>query len=360
MESTVKHPTVSPDTLDRRRFLKRSLSGVSALAAGSCLAGERRAHSAEGAGKIAALARRHCLPDRPAPPAESRVAVARAGDSPSHRAAVRRAVALAGGMEFIRPGETVLLKPALNSSNRYPATTDPETVGIVAELVKEVGGEPFVADRTMFLRSTETAFRETAIADAAAQAGIPCRALEDEDSVPIGHPLAKHWRNNAIRIYAPVVEADHIINLCTPRTHMLGDFTMSMKNNVGVVSTVARLAMHIPWGLKERLAEINLVTRPSLIVMDGREGFTDGGPDAGDLARPGFIAAGTDPVAMDAVGLAYLRLEGANEAIGEGSIWAIPMMKRAVEVGVGVGSGRAIALLGIDPATEASLRAQLA
>ena len=356
----MKHPPVSSNTVNRRRFLQLSLSGVSALAVGSCLAGDRPALSAEETGTTGALPQRHRLPDRPAPPAESRVAVVRTGDFPSHREALERAIALAGGLAFIQPGETVLLKPAVNSTSPYPATTDPETVWIVAEMVKEVGGEPFVADRTMFLHSTETAFRETAITDAAAQAGIPCRYLEDDDSLPIGHPLAEHWRNNAIRIYTPVVEADHIINLCTPRTHLIGDFTMSMKNNVGVVSTGGRLAMHVPWGFKDRLAEINLVTRPSLIVMDGREGFSDGGPDAGDLARPGFIAAGSDPVAIDAVGLAHLRLEGANEAIAEGSIWAIPMMKRAVEIGVGVASGRAISLLGVDPATEARLRKQLA
>ena len=103
-----------------------------------------------------------------------------------------------------------------------------------------------------------------------------------------------------------MVAADHIINLCTPRTHALGDFTMSMKNNVGVVNGFSRLRMHVPWGLKERLAEINLVVRPSLILMDGRQGFTDGGPDSGDLAHPGFIAAGSDPVAIDAVAAAWL------------------------------------------------------
>jgi uncharacterized protein (DUF362 family) len=135
---------------------------------------------------------------------------------------------------------------------------------------------------------------------------------------------------------------------------------MSLKNSVGVVNGVSRLPMHMPWGLKDRLAEINLVVRPSLIVMDGREGFTDGGPDDGDLARPGFIAAGSDPVAIDAVGLAHLRLEGANAAIGERSIWTIPLLKRAVEIGAGVGSGRAITLIGVDPAAEASLRAQMA
>jgi uncharacterized protein (DUF362 family) len=356
----VEHPPVSSSTVDRRRFLQLSLSGVSALAVANCLAGDRPARSAEETGAIGSLAHRHRLPDRPAPPAESRVAVVRAGDFPSHREAVERAVALAGGLAFIEPGETVLLKPAVNSTNPYPATTDPETVWIVAEMVKKVGGEPFVADRTMFLHATEKAFRETAIIDAAEQAGIPCRCLEDDGSIPIRHPLAEHWRGNAIRIYAPAVTADHIINLCTPRTHFAGDFTMSMKNNVGLVNASSRLAMHVPWGLKDRLAEINLVTRPSLIVLDGREGFTDGGPDDGDLARPGVIAAGSDPVAIDAVGLACLRSEGANEAIGEGSIWNIPMMKRAVEIGVGVGSGRAIALIGFDAAAEASLRAQMA
>jgi uncharacterized protein (DUF362 family) len=118
--------------------------------------------------------------------------------------------------------------------------------------------------------------------------------------------------------------------------------------------------MHVPWGLKERLAEINLVVRPSLIVMDGRQGFTDGGPDSGDLAHPGFIAVGSDPVAIDAVGLAHLRLEGANEEIGEGSVWAIPMMKRAVEIGLGIGGEERLTLLGTDPESEAALRSQLA
>ena len=144
-----------------------------------------------------ALANRHRLPDRPVPPRESRVAVVRAGDFPSHREALDRAIALAGGLGFIEAGQTVLLKPAVNSGNRYPATTDPETVWAVAEMVKEAGGQPFVADRTMFMHSTETAFAETEIRDAAAQAGIPCRALEDDESLRLRHPLAGHWWGSA-------------------------------------------------------------------------------------------------------------------------------------------------------------------
>ena len=332
--------------------------GASALALATCVTPGRDRIAL--AATVGVDTGRHRLPERPAPPEEGEVAVVRCGDYASHREAIERAISLTGGLGFIRPGETVLLKPAANSNNRYPATTDPETIWLAAEMVKEAGGVPFVADRTMFLRSTETAFRETGIRDAAAQAGIPCRHLEEEDSIAIFHPLAEHWSRRAIRIYSSVITADHIINLCTPRTHFSGDFTMSMKNNVGVVNGFSRVRMHIPWGLKERLAEINLVVRPSLIVMDGREGFTDGGPDWGDLAHTGFIAAGSDPVAVDAVGLAQLRLQGANDEIGRGSVWALPMMRRAVEIGLGVTSERGIVLLGVDPESEASLRAQLA
>jgi uncharacterized protein (DUF362 family) len=350
-------PPKIPETFDRRRFLQASLASASALALGSCVTGGR--DSLASAATTGAAVVRHRLPDQPAPPAKSRVAVVRSGDHPGHREALQQAIALAGGLGFIRPGETVLLKPAVNSSSPYPATTDPETIWVLAEMVKQAGGEPFVADRTMFLRSTETAFQETGIRAAAEQAGIPCRVLDDDDSVAIPHPLAQHWPGSAIPIYSLVAGADHIVNLCTPRTHALGDFTMSMKNNVGVVKGFSRLRMHIPWGLKERLAEINLVVRPSLILMDGREGFTDGGPDSGDLAHPGFIAAGSDPVAIDAIGLAHLRLEGANREIGEGSVWAIPMMKRAAEIGLGVGGEQGIALAGADSESEAALRAQL-
>jgi uncharacterized protein (DUF362 family) len=352
------HQPRIPGSLDRRRFLQTSLLGASALALDTCITGGRNRIAS--AATTEAAASRHGLPERPTPPEKSRVAVVRSNGHPGHREGIQHAIELAGGLGFIRPGETVLLKPAANSSSRYPATTDPETIWVVAEMVKAAGGVPFVGDRTMFLRSTKTVFEETGIRDAAEQAGVRCLPLDDDDSVSIPHPLAQHWSGSAIRIYSSVAAADHIINLCTPRTHALGDFTMSMKNNVGVVNGMSRLRMHVPWGLKERLAEINLVVRPSLIVMDGREGFTDGGPDSGDLARTGFIAAGADPVAIDAIGLAHLRLEGANSAIGEGSVWAIPMMKRAVEIGLGVGSEEGIVLVGAAPESEAALRAQLA
>jgi uncharacterized protein (DUF362 family) len=343
-------PQPARRALGRRAFLAATLAGAASAASGAC----------SGAGCAAREgARLHALPDAPRPPATSTVAVVRPSASPSLRSALEDAIRLAGGLGFIRPGDSVLLKPAVNSGKPYPATTDPEVVHVVARLVLDAGGVPFVADRTMFLRSTRAALERTGIRDAARGLGIPCVALEDSEVAWIRHPLATHWPDRTIRIYRPVLAADHVIGLCTPRTHVRGAFTMAMKNAVGVVDGAARLRMHLGPGLQARLAEISLVANPSLVVLDGRAGFADGGPDEGDRCQPDFIAASTDPLALDAVGLAFLRLAGTNDAIGRGSLWRIPMMRRAAEIGVGAASVDRIVLAGAGGADAARLRREM-
>jgi uncharacterized protein (DUF362 family) len=325
---------------------------ASSLAGAATLAIAGRAAAAEPAADPA---------QRVTPPgAESTVAVVPSAAYPSHREAVAAAIRLSGGLSFLRPGQTVLLKPAVNSENRYPATTDPETVLAVAWLVREAGGVPVVADRTMLLRSTESAFRATGILEAAREARAEVWVLDDRPTVALRHPLAENWANQSIKVYRAVTEVSHVVNLCTPRSHRLGDFTMALKNMVGVVSGQARIPMHGPFSLRERLAEISLVVRPALAVLDGRMGFADGGPDSGDLVRPGFIAVGSDPVAVDAVGLAQLRLAGANATLSQGSIWRLPQLRRAVEIGIGAAGPDHIRLLGPGPEEVARLRVQMA
>jgi uncharacterized protein (DUF362 family) len=338
---------------DRRDFLRLLLAGGAALL--PPLPGEPRAvppgavsAGATGSGATASEA------------GPSTVGVVRTVAHPTHRQAVREAVRLAGGLSFVRSGQRVLLKPALNSERRCPATTDPETVLAVAELVREAGGVPFVADRTMLARSTDSALRRTGMSEAAAQIGMPCLALDDSPVVTRSHPLAGHWGSGQVRVYRAAALADHVVSLCTPRSHRLAGFTMSVKNLVGVVHAGSRLAMHFPVGFGERLAEVALAVPIALAVMDGREGFADGGPDEGSLVRPGFVSASRDPVALDAVGLAFLRLAGANEAIARPPVWSLPVLRRAAEIGLGAGSADRVRLAGLEPADEAAVRAQLA
>ncbi len=61
------------------------------------------------------------------------------------------------------------------------------------------------------------------------------------------------------------------------------------------------------------IADINTAYQPDLILLDGVEAFTQGGPDTGWHVRAEVVLAGTDWVAADAVGVAILRDLGTTE-----------------------------------------------
>ena len=57
---------------------------------------------------------------------------------------------------------------------------------------------------------------------------------------------------------------------------------------------------------------------------------------AGPKAAPGVLIAGTDRVAVDAVGVAVLRLYGTTPAVSAGRIFQQEQIARAVDLGLGV------------------------
>ncbi len=84
------------------------------------------------------------------------------------------------------------------------------------------------------------------------------------------------------------------------------------------------------------IAEINTAYHPSLVVMDGITVFTDKGPSHGPKKDADILIAGTDRIAIDAVGLAVLKDLGSNDAIMEKKIFEQEQISRAVELGLGV------------------------
>jgi uncharacterized protein (DUF362 family) len=63
------------------------------------------------------------------------------------------------------------------------------------------------------------------------------------------------------------------------------------------------------------IAEINQLYEPDLIILDRMEAFVNEGPEAGKTVEPGVIIAGTDRVAVDAVGIAILRSMGTTSVV---------------------------------------------
>jgi len=103
---------------------------------------------------------------------------------------------------------------------------------------------------------------------------------------------------------------------------------------------------------REMIAEINTAYKTDLIVLDGVDAFIDGGPHVGTRVKANVILAGTDRVAIDAVGVAVLRLLGTTPEVSRGKIFEQDQIKRAAELGVGVKSAGEIEVVTGDKDSE--------
>jgi uncharacterized protein (DUF362 family) len=139
---------------------------------------------------------------------------------------------------------------------------------------------------------------------------------------------------------------------------------MSLKNSVGLVPGTPSGSgfvgshnymrdLHGSPHMRLMIAEINAAYTPALIVMDGVEAFVQGGPATGTRAPTEVILASTDRVAIDAVGVAILRMFGTTPQVSEGRIFEQEQIARAVELGLGVDAPEKIAFVTGDAESEA-------
>jgi len=89
-----------------------------------------------------------------------------------------------------------------------------------------------------------------------------------------------------------------------------------------------------------------------MVVMDGLEAFTDGGPESGTLVKPQVMVLGADRVAVDAVGVAILRMHGGNATISRGPVFDQEQIARAAQLGLGAKGPEQIDLVTDDPESK--------
>lgn len=325
----------------RRRFLKI------AAAAGGALAMRHWPFVASRAARA-----------RAAPARTSRIALVKADD---HRDGVMRALGLLDPVQV--RGLSVVIKPNLNSAHRFPGSTHEDTLRALIEVCKNAGARAItVADRSG-MGDTTSVIREKGLDRLAQETGVRIVALETLPPSEWTHRTIPggHWRQGVL--YPVLLErADVIISTCCVKTHRFGGhFTLSLKNSVGMVARQGpdghdyMREMHGSPLQRTLIAELNTLYRPAMVVVDGIEAFVDGGPEAGRLARPGVVLAGTDRVALDAVGVALLRVHGVVPPTATGRIFEQEQIRRAVELGLGVASPDAIELITDNDAGRAAI-----
>jgi len=259
-------------------------------------------------------------------------------------------------------GQDLFLKPNFNSADAPPGSTHNDTLSALVRTLQAMGaGRITVGDRSG-MGDTRSVMKQKGIFRLADELGFDVVVFDELDASgwEMMQVEGSHWQNG-FAVARPVLEADGVIQTCCLKTHRYGGhFTMSLKNSVGLVAKSVpgerydyMSELHSSPHQRHMIAEINVAYQPALIVVDGVEAFVDGGPDRGKRVAAQVILAGTDRVAIDAVGVAILRYFGTTPAVSQGSIFQQEQIARAVELGLGVDGPEEIELITDDPESAA-------
>jgi len=248
---------------------------------------------------------------------------------------VKKSVDLIGGIEKLDvSGKTVILKPNLNSNDPYPASTNPEVVRGMTELLYSAGAsQVIVGDMSFVEYNTFDAMKKSGIKEAAEEAGASTVNFEDGEWVSLKIPEAKHVKE--LLLAKQVYDADVLIDLPVIKTHSMASYTMSMKNFVGSIHPKSRMTIHWSQDLEEAVAELNLTVHPDLTVMDGTKSMVAGGPLEGTVRDTNVLVASGDRIANDIVGLSIVKMYGLWEKVNEKDVWEQTQIKKALELGIG-------------------------
>jgi uncharacterized protein (DUF362 family) len=219
--------------------------------------------------------------------------------------------ALGGMKKFVNSGETVVVKPnmAWDRAPEMAANAHPEVVRRVVEMCLEAGAKKVkVLDYTC--DDARKAYTNSGI-QAAVEGLKDSRAvveLVDErrfvEVVAEKAKALKKWQ-----YYKDILEADRFINIPVAKHHSEARLTLCLKNMMGAIGGW-RGRCHV--GLHQNIADMNLVLRPDLHVLDATRILLRNGPKGGkieDVAVKNLVFAGADPVALDSVGAGLFNMK---------------------------------------------------
>lgn len=247
--------------LDRRQFIRQSVRGA-------CAAGL--------AGSVPQL----LLPD-PVCAAEDALLVVREGtDIPR---LVRETLDALGGMRrFVKPGESVVVKPNIgwDRTVELAANTHPLIVQTTVQLCLEAGASRVqVFDRTCndprrcYVSSGIQAVMEQIASERAELVHMDRRAYRELE-------IANGAALNRWSFYLPALEADRLINLPIAKHHSISTLTLGMKNMMGAIGG-NRGMLHRK--IADALADINTVLHSDLTLIDATRILVTNGPQGGRL-----------------------------------------------------------------------------
>jgi len=235
-------------------------------------------------------------------------------------AAVRKSVALLGGLNIKRDAR-VIVKPNIcfwkNTENMI--ITDPRVLEAVLKMVKERTDKVLVVESDNLSGTGDNRVKKSGILDVIEGCGAEFLNLSRDE-------YEKHEVEGlVIKVPKTVLKADYFINLPKIKTCNVESMFISiaMKNMFGVIADNKKTQFHKK--LMEVLLYINQTIRQDMIIVDGVVAMEGLGPVWGKPFPLNLIISGFNPVTVDAV---CCKVVGINP-------YAVETLWRAYKMGIG-------------------------
>lgn len=223
-------------------------------------------------------------------------------------AMVAAALAALGGIgRFVRPGDHVVLKPNAGFANppAWATTTSPEVVAAVARACLDARAKTVTVVEFPLGRGEKCLERCGLTAALAALPAVKVKVLGgpadfQRVTVPGGVEL------RSVEVARAVLSADVLLNLPVAKAHGQAGVSFGLKNAMGLI--LDRSAFHQMLDLSQAIADLGLVVKPQLTLLDATRALLTNGPAGpGEVATPGRIVAGRAVASVDAWGLGLAR-----------------------------------------------------
>ncbi len=247
--------------------------------------------------------------------------------------AVRLSVQKLGGWKkFTKEGEKVLLKPNFNTDDSYPGSTD-------IDFLREVITQTLTTNpKEIVIGESSTIFKAANTEDFLREKGVYDLEKLDERVRVVNFDKGK-WIKKQIpggrylkHASVPEIleEVDKIIFLPCLKTHCLAQYTGALKLSVGMMKPGERIKLHAAH-IQEKIAELNILFKPVLSIMDARVCFIDKGPMSGPRRNPGAVLASRDRTKLDTEGVKTIQKYKGNSLTGI-IPEELPQIKHALKV----------------------------
>jgi len=258
---------------------------------------------------------------------------------PAVAEAIEKHFNLLGGLDkFVRPGDSVLLKPNFIAprSHRHATQTDPAVILETARLLKDFGARPFVADSPAW-GNTFVCVKALKLDEPLRQLSVPVKQLDSPKKCRIG------TKNISVGISSVALDADVIINLPKFKSHQQLLATFAVKNMFGCVSGKKKAIWHFTKGSRqddfcELLIDIYRYLHPALTIIDAVTAMDGRGPIRGRARPLGWLIGGTDPIACETICAKLVNIVPED----------VPIIKTAKRTGFGCTDPAKIEIAGDD------------